>query len=418
MLRLTFCTYDSPGAVGGPFSWLTRLLPSLNQRGFEVRCLVLLHFGESGPTLDSLRSAGISCDAVQCHSHTRDRVRWILEILRENPPDVFIANLPVAAYLAGKWLRLAGIPTVGVLHSDDAYYRGIQESFVFGNERFRLCGLVCVSKELETQALSRNPACVVTRIPCGAQVPEQTCGRVAGVLRVAYVGRFAEEQKRISELTRAFCRAARELDGVIATLFGDGPDRGAVERILHAEGSGLAVSWGGSIPHQEILEKLLECDVVVLLSDYEGLPIALMEAMACGCVPVCLRMRSGIPELVEDGFTGLIVDDREGDFVEAIRRLRDNPELWQRLSGNARRKIESEYSDLLCDKKWAGFLTETARQKHDTGQIRIPRKIRLPKRNPDLESLDNRREPPGWPLQIWRRGRILAGKFRRRWLGF
>ncbi|WP_371821102.1 glycosyltransferase [Chloracidobacterium sp. D] len=42
----------------------------------------------------------------------------------------------------------------------------------------------------------------------------------------------------------------------------------------------------------------------VLLSDYEGLPIALMEAMATGLVPICTAMRSGIGQLVVDGVTG------------------------------------------------------------------------------------------------------------------
>ena len=125
MLKVTFCAYDKPDNVGGPVSWLQRLAPALRDRGFDVRCLFILHWGDTGPTLSSLRSAGIQCDAVSGLDRTEERARWILERLGENPPDIFVPNLVVAAYFAARCAREAEIPTIGVLHSDDAFYRGI-----------------------------------------------------------------------------------------------------------------------------------------------------------------------------------------------------------------------------------------------------------------------------------------------------
>ena len=55
-----------------------------------------------------------------------------------------------------------------------------------------------------------------------------------------------------------------------------------------------------------------------------GLPIALIEAMACGVVPICLQTRSGF---VEHGVTGLLVRDRGKDFIAAVQRLRQEPLL-------------------------------------------------------------------------------------------
>ena len=327
-------------------------------------------------------------------------------------------NLPVAAYFAAGWLRAMGVPTVGVLHSDDPFYRALQDAFVFGSRRFRLSGLACVSRQLENQVIMRRPADTrVWRIPYGVPVPIRSVERIPGKLRLAFVGRLAEEQKRISEVTRALCRAMREIPGIAAVLFGDGPDRHNVERILAAAGDDLAVRLGGRIPSDHIQTALLECDVLVLLSDYEGLPIALMEAMACGCVPVCLRMRSGIPELVDHGVTGLLIDDRDDGFIAAVRRLHDETGLWERLSAAAKARIETGFSDAVCNRQWAAMLHEFGDRISHSRPLKVPSLFRLPARNPALETTDNRRRPISLPLRLWRCGRMLAGRVKRRLFG-
>ncbi|HVF38859.1 MAG TPA: glycosyltransferase family 4 protein [Gemmatimonadaceae bacterium] len=415
--KVTFCVYDNPGHVGGPVTWIVRLLPALRNLGIDVNCLFLLHWGETGPALESLRAQGFHCESVVCHPRTEDRVRWILERLKENPPDVFVPNLVLAAYFAGRWTRAAGIPTVGVVHSDDAFYRALQDDFVFGPSAFRLAALVCVSRQLELEVLARKPVeTAVHRIPCGAPIPDARV-QPASHLRIAYLGRLADEQKRISDVTRSLCRVVREVSGTEAVIYGNGPDANRVTEILESDGRDLPIRLGGSIPSEFIQDRLLECDVVVLLSDYEGLPIALMEAMACGCVPVCLRIRSGIPELVEDGVTGLLVDDRGDDFVRAIRTLRENPELLASLSAAARSRVERSYSNDDCAERWAVLLRELGSRSSPRRRFRVPSRIRLLPQNPFLESAELRRPKPSIPLRFYRRSRMIAGRVKRVLLG-
>jgi glycosyltransferase involved in cell wall biosynthesis len=94
---------------------------------------------------------------------------------------------------------------------------------------------------------------------------------------------------------------------------------------------------------------LAEADVAVCPSvptrqgDREGIPVALMEAMACGLAAVASDL-SGIPELVEHERTGLLVPP--GDpraLAEAIRRLHDDPALRGRLAGAGRGKVLAEF---------------------------------------------------------------------------
>jgi glycosyltransferase involved in cell wall biosynthesis len=416
-VKVTFCIYDKPDSVGGPITWVQRLIPMLRERGIEPRCLFLLHWGDTGPALESLRAQGIDCTAVLAPDRTEDRIRWILERLRENPPDVFVPNLVVAGYFAGRWVREAGIPTIGVLHSDDPYYEAILSEFVDTESQYGVSSIVCVSNELERQALKIAPRETrVSRISYGVPFPTERAVAPDKLLRIAYVGRLAQKQKRIEEVTRAMCRAVAEVPGTEGVIYGDGPERGRVLEILEDDARELPIHLAGSVPAHRIQSELLKAHVIVLLSDFEGLPIALMEAMACGCVPVCSRMKSGIPELITDGVSGILVDDRGDSFVGAIKRLRADETLWEKLSDNAR-TVAARFSNEECANQWADLIRTLAPSQRPR-PIQIPARIRLPRFNPFLESTEQRSTDPGLARIVYQRSRILAGRLRRKVFGF
>lgn len=381
-------------------SWLQRLAPQLMERGIEVRCLFILHWGDTGPALRSLRAAGITC-SVTGAERTEDRIEWILDELRKNPPDVFVPNLVVAAYHASRWVREAGIPTVGILHSDDPFYHALVAEFVTGPTKRRVSALVCVSDELSRMAMQIAPRDVdVQRIPYGVDIPERSVNRVDSRLRLAYVGRLAEEQKRIGDVVRALCAATAQLEGVEATIYGDGPDRDVVVNVIRRDGEGLPVHLAGLISSEQIQDRLLGADAIVLLSDYEGLPISLLEAMACGCVPIVSEMRSGIPELIGDRVTGLIVRDRNTSFINAVRLLRDDQVLWEQISQNARTHVKHHYASDASTDRWADLIQTLWAKSQKTGAIASPRRFRLPRVNPALLSADQRLVKRGWPEAI------------------
>jgi colanic acid/amylovoran biosynthesis glycosyltransferase len=261
-------------------------------------------------------------------------VRWIFDRLAEDPPDVFVVNAVYpAAYYAGRWLREAGIPTVGICHGMLSFYQGLLDEFVLARTAYQVSALVCVSNWLQHNVLKQlRNGVLIRNIPCGVPIPESVAKKPNGRLKLAYVGRLAEEQKRISEVTHGLCRAVREVPGTEALIYGDGPARAAVEQILREQGNGLPVQLVGFVENDQIPRHLSECHAVVLLSDHEGLGLALLEGMASGVVPIGLRGAPGVTELVVDGLTGLLVGDRGDEFVAAVRRLRKDPALWERLA--------------------------------------------------------------------------------------
>jgi hypothetical protein len=112
-----------------------------------------------------------------------------------------------------------------------------------------------------------------------------------------------------------------------------------------------------------------------LLSDYEGLPIALQEAMACGLVPVCLNEESGLNELIKHGENGFIVNDREEDYFLHLSKLTDNRELWKKLSIASRKTIETHYNIEQSYEKWLSLLNHISI--NNTKTIRVPFRIRI-----------------------------------------
>jgi colanic acid/amylovoran biosynthesis glycosyltransferase len=146
------------------------------------------------------------------------------------------------------------------------------------------------------------------------------------------------------------CRLLAESGAdVTCTLVGDGPDRAALVRQIADSRLEGRVALGGRRTRAEVAELLGRAHVLVSPSvptaegKREGIPVVLMEAMASG-VPVVASGISGIPELVEDEETGLLVPPRDPPALAgALRRLYDDPALRERLAHAGREIVEREF---------------------------------------------------------------------------
>jgi colanic acid/amylovoran biosynthesis glycosyltransferase len=130
---------------------------------------------------------------------------------------------------------------------------------------------------------------------------------------------------------------------------GDGPDRASLTRRSKEAGIAEQVHFHGQRTRQEIAQLMSKADVVVAPSvptsdgRREGIPIVLMEAMASG-LPVIASSISGIPELVENERSGLLVPPRDARaLTDALERLHATPVLRQKLSLEGRKKVEQQF---------------------------------------------------------------------------
>jgi glycosyltransferase involved in cell wall biosynthesis len=323
-------------------------------------------------------------------SIAEQKIRWILETLSANPPDVFVPNMLVHALFAAAWVKKAGIPTVGMLHSDDKFYDGIIKEFVNGEDKFKLTSLVTCSKYLFDKVAPKNSCDIILKcIPYGVptnNIPQTNFEN--SNLKLIYAGRLVEKQKRISDVVKAICKASNEIEGVEGIIYGHGEVE-TVTNLIKKHSINSKVKFGGPIANEEIFDVLSNANVFVLLSDYEGLPQSLLEAMACGLVPVCSDMKSGIPELITNNQTGMIVKDRSSDFLKTIKKLKEHPDLLIKISGNARQKA-LDYSSENCTVSWVALLNELLLQNIAKTPIEIPANISLPQPHPYLKYEDVR----------------------------
>ena len=133
-------------------------------------------------------------------------------------------------------------------------------------------------------------------------------------------------------------------------LIGDGPDRVSLERQASKFGMQDSVVFHGHCERERVRALLIQMDVVVAPSvptsdgRREGIPVVLMEAGACALPLVASRL-SGIPELVINGQTGLLVEpgDAEG-IAQAIYRLSKDSELRRQLGDRVLKKLELEFN--------------------------------------------------------------------------
>ena len=138
-------------------------------------------------------------------------------------------------------------------------------------------------------------------------------------------------------------KAMALLPGVRCDVIGEGPMRKELERAKN-------IRLLGGLPQHKVAKAISECEIFVLPSviapdgQMEGIPVALMEAMAAG-KPVVATSISGIPELVEHGVSGLLVEPGDAQqLASAIRTLLDDADLRARLGANGRARVEREFS--------------------------------------------------------------------------
>jgi len=199
-----------------------------------------------------------------------------------------------------------------------------------------------------------------------------TCGKsVADLCHVVHCGIDAEKFSSVSrqpEPGRIICvcrlspkkgldvaiRACAKLrDNNVKFLFeiaGDGPQRRALEELigrLHLEDS---VKLLGAMPNDQLMQLfsracvfLLPC-IKIPNGDMDGIPVAIMEAMACE-VPIVSTAISGIPELVEDGVTGRLAPEKDDDtLAQILKELLEDMDKIEQFGKAGRERVLKDFS--------------------------------------------------------------------------
>ncbi|MFN9622608.1 MAG: glycosyltransferase, partial [Cyanobacteriota bacterium] len=235
--------------------------------------------------------------------------------------------------------------------------------------------------------------------------------------RVVYCGRLWEHQKRISLVTQTLIKACRLKDVKIqATLIGEGYCKADCEQVVSEAGLTGRISFLGRQSFARIQAELLQSQAILLMSDFEGLPVALLEAMAVGVVPVTRSIPSGIPELVRHRETGLLTTEHPDDAAAAIGTLARDRHLWNHCSNQARALVLESFNQDRSHNSWYILLKNLQEKAEIKYPISSFHGVRLSRLSPFLQGAHHK--PPFWRSKKLAQGlnmgmAILKGKLKK-----
>lgn len=314
--------------IGGAQTFLARLMAGLVSAGHEVH---LLADGEGeGRIRDLVKASGaeVHYDLWSGGQLVDDLTPVVASWINDLRPDVYIVSVsPDIGWTVLPHLD-PGIATMTIGHNDErTFYDPVKHYAPFLTRAIGVSDTIC-RKYVDECGMDPN---WVEWIPYGVETlatfdpnVSRVVDRPGGVqpIKLAYVGRFENTQKRIDDIVAIAQRLAAEGVAFEFDLVGDGeamPDVRAALAGLIERGSVRIHGW---LPSDRVIQKLRESEVFVLASAYEGFCISLIESMANGCVPVVTDIESGNKQLVDDGVNGFVVPIGDGDaFVDRIKAL-------------------------------------------------------------------------------------------------
>lgn len=359
--------------AGGMETFLLRLAALLRDAGIEVEFLTTEW---EGAWEQRIIAAGHPLNRIHASSPRElQRMVSFAVCAHRRAFDVLFLNHSVTAQSTIPFIpdRTKIIP---IFHNDDRaiYDLGVRNSRGWDAS-------VSVGTKVLREVRRRVPGKLSLHIPYGVPVPEPSTLEAVSTRSpgqsLLYVGRLEDRQKGVLHLP-AILKGLQQtgMHAVRLTVVGDGPDRSELERRFDASGANSLVTLRGSLPPEDTLREMARHDILLMPSNYEGFPIALLEAMARGCVPVVSRLDGVTTDSVEDGVNGLFAESGSPEtFVSVISKLAANPSAYKAMQLNAIRSIHELFSlermrdayMRLIDRAMAGDFTHERPRLFKTG---------------------------------------------------
>jgi glycosyltransferase involved in cell wall biosynthesis len=179
-------------------------------------------------------------------------------------------------------------------------------------------------------------------VRCGLDLSLLPVSQSGDGLRIVCVGRLSPE-KGYFGLLEALGHLATRGIAFNLLVIGDGPSAGQILSSARQLGLDERIEFAGFLPEEETLRRIAGADIFVLPSLMEGLPVVLIEALALG-KPVLASRVAGIPELLEEGQSGLMFTPSDwSDLAEKLERLLTDESLRRHLGGEGRKVVQAKF---------------------------------------------------------------------------
>jgi colanic acid/amylovoran biosynthesis glycosyltransferase len=288
---------------------------------------------------------------------------WSIPSTRVKHLKTFLEENQVAAIM-GEWLNFSckwydslhseSIRYVAHAHGYDVTTRALnQKKNVFLYRKLHHMHAIVTVSELTRQRLIQVIGLEPQKIhviPCGVEVPPIKQKTTAnGLVKIICVGRMVAKKGQIYAL-KAFQKVFRSLPNLRLEFVGDGRELQKCQNFVKEHHMSDQDVFHGSLSQNQVFSLMEQADIFLLHSivsddgDEEGLPVAILEAMARG-LPVISTFHAGIPEAIVDGVHGTLVDERDIDsLTEAMIMLYHDELMRRKLGSAARQRVIESYS--------------------------------------------------------------------------
>lgn len=307
----------------------------------------------------------------------RETTAAYVKAFRRHGVEAVLAEYGTTGVAVMDACRELALPLIVHFHGYDAsVHKVLEDNAAAYREMFRrAAAVIAVSEAMRRKLVSLGaPPAKLHLIPYGIDCTafDRSDPALAPPVLLA-VGRFIE--KKAPHITiEAFSKAHRALPQARLRMVGDGPLLEDCRTLAKTLGIADAVAFLGAQPHAVVQEEMrrarsfVQHSVEAANGDCEGTPVAILEASASG-LPVVATRHAGIPDVVVEGETGFLVDERDTDAMAAgMLSLLREADLARKLGEAARRRTQSRFSKQQSDGRlWAviqSLLSTEPRSRH------------------------------------------------------
>ncbi|HOY66388.1 MAG TPA: glycosyltransferase [Candidatus Ozemobacteraceae bacterium] len=342
--------------IGGTWKHLTNWARIIDPERFDTTLI----FAPGNPA---------EADAIRCHFESFGRIRaipaeglypvrhWMSAGLRSlarllaqvQPTLLHTLFLPCDA--AGVLMRrLFGIPVhISSWESDPRYWLDASWKAPLNRLVFRLCRrridhFIVLTERMRRQAVDEFDiaASAVSLIPSGIYINTNIslCGGGGRETVIGTLGRLSPEKKP-EVVIQAFRELAAGYPRLRLVVAGDGPERDRLVALAHSLGIADRVEFPGWC--HDVPALLARLDLFVFTSEAEGLPHAVLEALAGG-IPTIASAVGGVPDVIADGENGLLLrSNTPGELATHLRTLLGHPNRARAMATAGKRTVETRF---------------------------------------------------------------------------
>lgn len=346
--------------LGGAQSHVFEVMSNIREYGYEP----ILITGKKGWLTEQAESKEIKyyivSDLVRpiAPMHDIKAVKAVKRILQQEYPVLVHCHSSKAGIIGRIAAHSCNIPSIFTAHGW-SFTEGVKPikrrvyAFIENMVAYWTSKIICVSeydRTLGVQYLSQHKEKMVSIHNCIPDIPQLVRDwerhPVGDVLNIIVVARFSQQKKNIQILYYLRKMLDRGLK-INVTFVGEGPQlRQAKVEAQELKLEKEVIFLGA---RTDVAELLPNYDVFLLLSNWEGFPISIIEAMRAG-IPVLASDVGGVPEAVNDG-NGYIINKDEKNFLDIMQSLNDNKVVIKEKGKNARACFVENYTSEVMMRK-------------------------------------------------------------------